>query len=379
MRSFEQILQFQDNDALKTINFDSLCLFGIMDDIFCKPPIHKWIYMDHPQIFGRYEDLEPLMDVLEAEVQPPPGESIFFHQTSGEWEKLSFPSIFQSVDERINYANLTFRQACAVESAALHNRRNQVFVLFAAPRYVDAFLSENSRTKALLRYKNIRFRNVNLWSYVMNTPSYEWLRKGALFTSTCLVSHISDFLRFLTLWRFGGTYLDTDTITLKSLRYLPPNYAGIETKFNVAAGVMNFANDGFGHELAEKCLLYFLKNYKYNEWNTNGPGVITHVACEICNSTNIRMMPYLKTCQGFHVHPYKIFYAISYPYWEDFFKPNMTQSVLKKLQQSYVAHFWNKLSADRNFTIGDGCAYDILAQENCPLVYNAEKEDMLLY
>lgn len=193
----------------------------------------------------------------------------------------------------------------------------------------------------------------------------------------CLISHISDFLRFITLWRFGGTYLDTDTITLKSLEFLPSNYAGIESKFNVAAGVINFAHDGFGHQLAEKCLIYFLKNYKYNEWNTNGPGVITHIACETCNSTEIRKMPYLKTCKGFHIHDNKLFYAIRYSNWEDFFEPKKTKSVLKQLRQSYVAHFWNKLSADRNFTIGDGCAYDILAQQHCPGVYRAEKGNVL--
>uniref|UniRef100_A0A1A9VX83 Gb3_synth domain-containing protein n=1 Tax=Glossina austeni TaxID=7395 RepID=A0A1A9VX83_GLOAU len=343
-----------------------LCIIVIINDFLYKPLMHKWIYMNQSQIFESYKDLEPLDDILKAERQPSPRNSIFFHETSGEWKKLAFPSIYQSVDERINYARLTFRQACAIESAALHNRKSDIFVLFAASRYMDSALRNESRLKALLHYKNVHFRNVHLWSYTSNTPGYTWLKKGELFTSRCLVSHISDFLRFMTLWRFGGTYLDTDIITLKSLEFLPPNYAGIESKFNVAAGVINFAHDGFGHQLAEKCLTYFLKNYKYNEWNTNGPGVITHVACEICNSTEIRRMPYLRTCKGFHIHDDKLFYAIHYPYWGDFFEPKKTKSVLKQLRQSYIAHFWNKLSADRNFTIGDGCAYDILAQQHCP-------------
>ncbi|KAL9915949.1 lactosylceramide 4-alpha-galactosyltransferase-like [Glossina fuscipes fuscipes] len=363
--------------------FVSLCAIVIINDFLYKPLMHKWIYMNQSQIFGSYEDLEPLDDILQAERQPSRRDSIFFHETSGEWKKLAFPSIYQSVDERINYAHLTFRQACAIESAALHNRKSDVFVLFAASRYMDAAIRNESRFKVLLHYKNVHFRNVHLWSYTLNTPGYAWLKKDEVFMSSYVhryfVSHISDFLRFMTLWRFGGTYLDTDTITLKSLELLPPNYAGIESKFNVAAGVINFSPDGFGHQLAEKCLIYFLKNYKYNEWNTNGPGVITNIACEICNSTEIRKMPYLRTCKGFHIHDHKLFYAIRYPYWEDFFESKKAKSVLKQLRQSYVAHFWNKLSAGRNFAIGDGCAYDILAQQHCPRVYLAEKDDMLKY
>ncbi|XP_037897326.1 lactosylceramide 4-alpha-galactosyltransferase-like [Glossina fuscipes] len=254
--------------------FVSLCAIVIINDFLYKPLMHKWIYMNQSQIFGSYEDLEPLDDILQAERQPSRRDSIFFHETSGEWKKLAFPSIYQSVDERINYAHLTFRQACAIESAALHNRKSDVFVLFAASRYMDAAIRNESRFKVLLHYKNVHFRNVHLWSYTLNTPGYAWLKKDEVFMSSFyvhryFVSHISDFLRFMTLWRFGGTYLDTDTITLKSLELLPPNYAGIESKFNVAAGVINFSPDGFGHQLAEKCLIYFLKNYKYNEWNTN--------------------------------------------------------------------------------------------------------------
>uniref|UniRef100_A0A1B0C2A1 Uncharacterized protein n=1 Tax=Glossina palpalis gambiensis TaxID=67801 RepID=A0A1B0C2A1_9MUSC len=332
------IIHFGERQVLKR-----LCAIVIINDFLYKPLMHKWIYMNQSQIFGSYEDLEPLDDILQAERQPSRRDSIFFHETSGEWKKLAFPSIYQSVDERINYAHLTFRQACAIESAALHNRKSDVFVLFAASRYIDAAIRNESRFKVLLHYKNVHFRNVHLWSYTLNTPGYAWLKKDEVFMSRYFVSHISDFLRFMTLWRFGGTYLDTDTITLKSLELLPPNYAGIESKFNVAAG-----------------------NYKYNEWNTNGPGVITNIACEICNSTEIRKMPYLRTCKGFHIHDHKLFYAIRYPYWEDFFESKKAKSVLKQLRQSYVAHFWNKLSAGRNFAIGDGCAYDILAQQHCP-------------
>lgn len=89
------------------------------------------------------------------------------------------------------------------------------------------------------------------------------------------VSHASDILRYLTLWKYGGIYLDLDVIVLKSLEDLPPNYSGAESADNVAAGVMSFADSGVGHSLAETCVNDLRKNFSGSEWGYNGPGTIT--------------------------------------------------------------------------------------------------------
>lgn len=81
---------------------------------------------------------------------------------------------------------LTARQACAIESAALHNSNFQVFVLFAAPTYHHS--GNNSQRQqplidALLSYKNVHFRQLNLWRYAAGTPIEEWFNDGKLFRS----------------------------------------------------------------------------------------------------------------------------------------------------------------------------------------------------
>lgn len=65
-----------------------------------------------------------------------------------------------------------------------------------------------------------------------------------LFSSQYLNSHVSDFLRYLSLYKHGGTYLDLDVIVLKSFENMTYNYAGAESENFVAAGVLNFQHDG---------------------------------------------------------------------------------------------------------------------------------------
>lgn len=68
-------------------------------------------------------------------------------------------------------------------------------------------------------------------------------------------SHTSDVLRYLTLWKYGGTYLDLDVVVRKPLDSIPANYAGAESVNFVAVGIINF-DQSFGHQLAHMCLKY---------------------------------------------------------------------------------------------------------------------------
>lgn len=75
-------------------------------------------------------------------------------------------------------------------------------------------------------------------------------------------------------------------------------------------------------------------------------------------------------CQGFNVLPESKCYAIGYPSWNQFFNPQDSEYVLKMLNDCLIAHVWNKFSITRNVTVGDGCAYDVLAKNYCPKVYS---------
>lgn len=82
----------------------------------------------------------------------------------------------------------------------------------------------------------------------------KWLQNDDLFRSQYLNSHISDFLRYLSMYKFGGIYLDLDVIVQKSFENVEPNFSGAESADDVAAGVMSFDLDGIGHEVAKLCV-----------------------------------------------------------------------------------------------------------------------------
>lgn len=133
-----------------------------------------------------------------------------------------------------------------------------VFVLFASPRGLHNNVSIPTPTAitAIQSYPNVFLRNIDLWTYAEGTPLELWLRHGSLFDSSYLNSHVSDFLRYLTLYKFGGTYMDLDVVVQMNLDGITPNYAGAESDNFVAAGVINFDHNGVGHIMAELCVRY---------------------------------------------------------------------------------------------------------------------------
>lgn len=148
---------------------------------------------------------------------------------------------------------MNYRQACAVESAARMNKNTSIFVIFLSTVGIDdKNLAPN--IKALKSYPNIYFRNLELSEYIKNTPIEEWTQNGQIFTSKYIVSHLSDFLRFLSLYKFGGIFLDLDFIVLRNLEKFPPNFAGLESNDVINSAALSLTQNGIGHEIAGNCL-----------------------------------------------------------------------------------------------------------------------------
>ncbi|KAH8376754.1 hypothetical protein KR093_001161 [Drosophila rubida] len=325
-----------------------------------------------------------LDDVLVTEPKPVPGRSIFFHETSCHRPKRKRSRPGQkSAEMQYNMLQLTARQACAIESAALHNPNFQVFVLFAGPTYYHSGNSSSGGSSqryqrlidAILSYKNVQLRQLNLWRYASGTPVEDWLNDGALFRSSFLFSHISDFLRYLTLYRYGGLYLDMDVVMLRSIEDVPPNYTGAESNTHLAAGVMSLAPTGFGHEIAQSCLHDFMHNFDGSDWGNNGPGVITRVVQKLCGTKDIAvMLEDRKRCLGFKIFDRNAFYAVPWKHWRHFFEPQLLEQTLAHTKDSIVVHVWNKHSKQQAIKVGSSTAYGKYAEQHCPRSYAAAGE-----
>lgn len=97
---------------------------------------------------------------------------------------------------------------------------------------------------------------------------------------------MSDMLRYLTLWKYGGIYLDLDVVVTSSLENLT-NFAGAEDWDDVAAGVMGFDMSELGRRMAGACVRDLKKNFRGDVWGNNGPGVITRALQKLCATTYV--------------------------------------------------------------------------------------------
>lgn len=104
---------------------------------------------------------------------------------------------------------------------------------------------------ALNQHKNIQFRTLDIYKYAKNTPAKDWQEYDRIFLSGYVIEHISDYLRLLTLYKFGGIYFDLDTIIQRNLDDMPLNFAGAKDNKVIGNAVMGFDSNNFGHRIVE--------------------------------------------------------------------------------------------------------------------------------
>ncbi|XP_015597831.1 lactosylceramide 4-alpha-galactosyltransferase isoform X2 [Cephus cinctus] len=283
---------------------------------------------------------------------PTSDRNIFFHETS----------CFND-DQGL----LKVRQACAVESAALMNPSTIVYLLFVSwSKFTN---TSRNFVQQLSTYDNIKIRHIVIDDYLRNTPLAEWYASGVLKRSQWPKSHISDILRYLTLWKYGGIYLDLDVVVTSSLENLL-NFAGAEDREDVAAGVIGFSPTGLGHKLADECLRDLQSNFRGDVWGHNGPGVITRTLKKLCGTRYTKDMTSRK-CHGFKVFPPSAFYPIHYKKWRKYFETKDANATMKILQKAKAIHVWNKLSESRSIKVGSKVPYAIIAEKYCPKIYRS--------
>lgn len=79
------------------------------------------------------------------------------------------------------------------------------------------------------------------------------MHENKLFESKFLVAHTSDLLRLMTLYRFGGIYMDLDVVMQKTFENVGLNFIAAESKLSLGNALMSFTQAGFGHEILLRC------------------------------------------------------------------------------------------------------------------------------
>ncbi|CAD0199574.1 unnamed protein product [Chrysodeixis includens] len=303
------------------------------------PDLYFLYWREYENVTCHYSDVGDALPLLGEDFSPP-STSIYFHETSCRgW--------------------LNSRQACAIESAARAHKDWNIYVLFAGP--VTATNLNSNSFKVLKQLKNVNFKRVHIVDYAKKTPLEQLVGDGALNRTRWRISHTSDMLRYLTLYKWGGVYLDLDVVVVKSLEGLEKNWAARESGKVVAAGALAFSRDELGRKVADAAIRDFKSHYRGDTWSNNGPGVITRVLKTICNTDNVTQMA-PNTCNGFGIYGPKLFYPVSWYNAAKYFRPDKLN-----ITEPYAYHVWNKLT--ENFEIKEDYVYAKIAKKYCPTIY----------
>lgn len=244
----------------------------------------------------------------------------------------------------------------------------KIFVSFVS-RYGAKKIFNSKEISAVLSYPNVKFNYFDLDEFSAGTPLEGFVKSRKLHESLFTHSHTSDALRYLILWKFGGTYLDTDMITRKKLDSVPPNFVCDDTSNGVNGAILNM-NLNEGRKFAEKFMNSLIQNFNGTVWGSNGPILITELLFKICKTNETSKMVAMKNCDGFHVLPSSQCYPYSGYGWPFLLNETYAEESMKRIVEndSIVVHFWNNLSKQAKLSVNSNCTYVKLAKQYCPKV-----------
>lgn len=85
-------------------------------------------------------------------------------------------------------------------------------------------------------------------TFIHGTPMEILEQNANVYRSYWPAVHLADVIRMLILYKYGGIYLDSDVIVMKSFRELHPVFISSEESDFLNNGAMGTTHDGFGHE-----------------------------------------------------------------------------------------------------------------------------------
>ncbi|TYJ19200.1 hypothetical protein E1A91_A09G176400v1 [Gossypium mustelinum] len=202
-----------------------------------------------------------------------------------------------------------------------------------------------------------------------NTPAEAWfndIKSGEKDPGGIpLAQNLSNLMRLAALYKYGGVYLDTDFIVLKSFKGLKNtigaqsiNSAKNWTRLNNAVLVFDK-----NHPLLYKFIEEFALTFDGNKWGHNGPYMVSRVVHRVEGRPGY----------NFTILPPVAFYPVDWIKIVRLFKvpsqqadPKWFEAKLQELnEKSYGLHLWNKQSS--KLMVEEGSAMGKLLSEHCVL------------
>ncbi|XP_047474377.1 lactosylceramide 4-alpha-galactosyltransferase-like isoform X1 [Penaeus chinensis] len=260
-----------------------------------------------------------------------------------------------------------YRAYCSVESYAHENPTAKVWFHTTSPLIDNG---DGLITKLEEAYDNLKVVGSDLTKIFSGTPCEKVFMAGEWAHNTPWpANNVSNLLRNVVLWLWGGLNSDTDCICVRNLTHVRNMASYDEQDKVVNNAIMHFdAGHPFTYELME----YLKKNFKVATWVVNGPGAATAIAKKMCGTEDLNEV-YLNHCSNVTLRPLREMQLFRWPYWNNYFKDNQGEHFAEEHQDAYIVHLYNKLSKKTAVPIGNKGIYDEIARAHCPVTYEAAK------
>ena len=269
---------------------------------------------------------------------------------------------------------LTFKQICAIESAAKNNPELNIllFSVNAKIKYEKIF------TKI---YPNIKYSSLNLEKVFNNSYKNFWWLSGVFANGTYFKSaHLLDALRYTLIYKYGGFYSDFDTVTIKNLSPLR-RYSAFSFLNPINHEISTFMHFTKEHEFLAFILKRLNQNYKSFDLNSKGPIMIEMSLKLFCNVSRLEPLvlkienikSYIKLNENKNCNLFIFPKEVSYPYHYNNAKilfENENLLDISKFLNSYSIQFYGFLTEKLIIKKNQNNIYEHFASLNCPVSYN---------
>ncbi|XP_062903381.1 alpha-1,4-N-acetylglucosaminyltransferase-like [Mobula hypostoma] len=257
---------------------------------------------------------------------------------------------------------------CSVESAALGNPDKPIYYFmkgfsgnlsqYPQPAYKGIPLLSSVR--------NVTILPLNVTELFEDTPLKGWYQKVNPLKEKFWTHVLADGCRLALIWRYGGIYLDTDIISLRSMLF--DNFTCPQSPAVFSNGAMGFQQKH--HTFLWNCMEAFVANYIGHVWGQQGPELISHALKRWCNTS--KPATFIgKECNGISLWITDRFYPIPYPQWERYYAPWKKEHIEWAFSGTYRAHVWNFINKQkkRKVVAGSGSLMEHFFQLHCPNTY----------
>ncbi|XP_039754074.1 lactosylceramide 4-alpha-galactosyltransferase-like [Pararge aegeria] len=251
--------------------------------------------------------------------------------------------------------NLTARQHCSIESAAITHPEWQINVVFTSPTVPSENLTHEN-------FNNVKFWSININEFCKGTPLGDLIIDVLPKCSRNRVSISLDVLKYLTLAQWGGIYLDIDMVVAQPLRSLARNWATRESDDTVGEGVLAFSRDAVGRKLSgiavNEMQSILCRGDCIHTWQ---PTVMTKVLKKVCSTPDTLYMS-SATCNGFEIYGPQFFHPIPEVRAIEYFVPGELSTT-----NAYTYNLWDHITKD--YKVMRSSPLTKLAKRFCPLTF----------